>query len=178
MTVAVQTPALETERLTLRTPHASDVDAYAAHFATERSQYVGGPKNAEDAWEDFAYEAGHWIMRGFGYFTMTLKGDNAPIGVVGHHDQPWDPEKEIGWILFDQKHEGKGLAYEAAKACVDHAWHALNWDTFVSYIDPRNAPSIKLAERLGAVHDRQAKFPNPLRPWGLVYRHPKPEALQ
>lgn len=177
MTVTFQTPTLETERLILRAPRPADVDAYAKFFASERSQYVGGPKNGEDAWEIFAYEIGHWVMRGFGYFTITRKDDDSPIGMVGHLDQPWDPEKELGWLLFDAQDEGQGLAFEAAKAGVDHAWRALQWDTIVSYIDPRNTASIKLAERLGAVHDKNAKFPNPLRPWGLVYRHPKPEAL-
>ncbi|WP_298298181.1 GNAT family N-acetyltransferase [uncultured Litoreibacter sp.] len=176
MTVTLTTPTLETERLILRAPKAADVDAYAALFASERSQYIGGPKNGEDAWEDFSYEIGHWAMRGFGYFTITRKGSDDPIGGVGHHDQPWDPEKEIGWFIFDEKDEGQGLAFEAAKACVDHAWNVLKWDTFVSYVDPRNAASIKLAERLGAVHDPDAKFPHPLKTWGLVYRHPKPEA--
>ena len=178
MTVNIQTRTLETERLILRAPKPKDVDAYVAHFASERSQYVGGPKSADDAWEIFVYEMGHWVMRGFGSFMITRKGSDDAIGLAGHLHQPWDPEKEVGWILFEGKNEGQGLAVEAAKACIDHAWKVLKWDTIVSYVDPRNAASIKLAERLGAAHDPDAKFPNPLKPWGLVYRHPKPEGLQ
>ncbi|SHE97126.1 Protein N-acetyltransferase, RimJ/RimL family [Litoreibacter ascidiaceicola] len=176
MTVTFSTPTLETERLILRAPKAADVDAYAAHYASERSQYIGGPKDAEDAWEIFSFEAGHWIMRGFGHYIITRKGNDQAIGLTGHFAPPWFPEKEIGWALFDKKDEGQGLALEAAKACLDHAWNVLKWDTIVSYIDPRNTASIKLAKRLGAAHDPEAKFPNPLKTWGLVYRHPKPEA--
>ncbi|MEL7026999.1 MAG: GNAT family N-acetyltransferase, partial [Pseudomonadota bacterium] len=49
----------------------------------------------------------------------------------------------------------------------------LGLSTLVSYIDPENARSIALAERLGAVRDDEAEKPedNP-----LVYRHPTPEA--
>lgn len=168
---------LETERLVLRAPKASDGDAYATFFASERSQYVGGPRNAEDAWEIYCSEIGHWVMRGFGQYIITRKGSDDPIGQIGHNDKPWEDEKELGWVLFDGKDEGQGLAFEAAKACVDHAWNVLKWDTIVSYIDPRNTASIKLAERLGAAHDPDAKFPNALKTWGLVYRHPKPEAV-
>lgn len=175
MSIQLAIPPLETERLILRSPKAEDAQAYADFFASRRSEYVGGPKNFEDAWEIFCIEIGHWVMRGHGNYTVTLKGSDAPIGLVGHLSQPWVPEPELDWMLFEEKHEGQGLAYEAAKACVDHAWNVLKWDTFVSYIDPRNTPSVKLAERLGAAHDPEAKFPNPLRTWGLIYRHPKPE---
>ncbi|MCP4820480.1 MAG: GNAT family N-acetyltransferase, partial [Shimia sp.] len=41
-----------------------------------------------------------------------------------------------------------------------------------SYIDPPNAPSIRLAEKLGAVRDDTAARPDPN---DLVYRH-MPEA--
>ena len=175
MTTTFTTPILETDRLILRAPHPKDIEAYVAFFAKEHSQYVGGPKTKDDAWEIFCFEIGHWVVRGCGNFTITRKGSDDAIGMVGHLHQPWDPEKELGWILFDPKDEGQGIAYEAAKACVDHAWNVLKWDTIVSYIDPRNTASIKLAKRLGAAHDPDAKFPNPLKNWGLVYRHPRPQ---
>jgi len=177
MTTTFTTPTLETDRLILRAPRSTDVDAYKAFYAQERSQYVGGPKNADDAWELFCFEIGHWVMRGCGNFIITRKGSDDPIGVAGNLHQPWDPEKEVGWVLFDAKDEGQSIAFEAAQACVAYAWNVLKWDTIVSYIDPRNTASIKVAQRLGAAHDPEAKFPNPLKTWGLIYRHPKPEAV-
>ena len=56
MTATFATTTLATDRLILRAPKAKDVDAYKAFFAQERSQYVGGPKNADDAWEIFCFE--------------------------------------------------------------------------------------------------------------------------
>ena len=83
------------------------------------------------------------------------------------------PETEIGWIMFEGG-EGKGYAFEAAEAARTHVFETLGWDTAVSYIDPHNARSIALAERLGAVRDDSAERPHPD---DLVYRHPKPEAV-
>lgn len=174
MSVTFSTPTLETERLILRGPKPADAEAFVAAYAEPRMQYAGGPKPKREAWNFFGTEIGHWVMRGYGMFVVTLKGDDTPLGIVGHWKPNTWPETEIGWVLFSDAYEGKGYAFEAANACIDHAWHVLKWDTIVSYIDPGNAGSIKLAERLGAALDEAAKKPSADYET-LVYRHPKPE---
>jgi RimJ/RimL family protein N-acetyltransferase len=71
--------------------------------------------------------------------------------------------------------EGRGFASEAAAAVRDHAFRALGWPTLVSYMDPENDRSVRLAERLGGVRDDAAA-----RPAGpdecIVYRYPAPGA--
>lgn len=175
MTVSFATPTLETERLILRGPKPSDAEAFMAFFATERSIYSGGIKTPREAWNFFGTEIGHWVMHGFGMFVVTWKNDDAPLGIVGH----WYPygwaEKEIGWVVFDGENEGKGIASEAAKACIAYAHETLGWDEIVSYISPENSASIKLAERLGAVYDPNAPQPNTTNPC-RVYRHAHSEA--
>jgi len=167
------TPILRTERLTLRAPIEADADAFVAYFATQRSEFTGGPKTRRDAWNFFGTELGHWVMRGFGMFTVTRHGDDTPLGIVGH----WYPlgwaEREIGWVLFDPRDEGQGIAAEAARACIAHAFDTLGWDTAVSYIAPGNTASIGLAERLGAWRDDDAPKPETTNPC-LIYRHPRP----
>ncbi|MEL6451617.1 MAG: GNAT family N-acetyltransferase [Pseudomonadota bacterium] len=166
------TPVLTTQRLTLRAPHAGDLAAFMAYYATDRAQYTGGPMTERQAWNFFGTELGHWVLNGFGMFTVTRTGDDRALGIVGHwYPQTW-PEKEVGWVLFDPKDEGQGIAAEAARACIDHAWTVLGWDTIVSYIAPENAASIRLAERLGARLDPNAP-PIPGGKPNLVYRHPK-----
>lgn len=175
MTVTFSTPTLETERLILRGPKPSDAATFIEAFGQDRMKYAGGPKTPREAWNFFGTEIGHWVMNGFGMFVVTWKNDDTPLGIVGH----WYPfgwaEKEVGWVLFDQKHEGKGIAAEAAKACVQYARENLGWDEVVSYISPENTGSIKLAESLGARHDPAAPQPETTNPC-LVFRHPKPEA--
>lgn len=168
------TPVLETERLTLRAPVPSDVDMFVTIYGSERSKFIGGHKSPRQAWDFFGTELGHWVINGFGMFTVTFRGEDRPLGIVGHWCPPNWPEKEIGWVLTEEA-EGHGIAQEAAKACVAHAYGPLGWDTAVSYIATENVRSIALAERLGAQLDRAAEAPYD---GTLVYRHPAPEALQ
>ena len=111
-------------------------------------------------------------MRGYGSFVFTLKDSDAPLGMTGPwHPEGW-PETEIGWTIWTPEAEGKGYAYEAARAARDFARQSLGWTEIVSYIDVPNARSIALAQRLGAVHDPAAPSPHPDEPI-LVFRHPK-----
>ena len=171
------TSRIETARLILRRPEPRDLSAWEGYFSTERSARNGGPLAPGRAWRAFASQLGAWEINGFGMFVLTLRdGDGGVIGMVG----PWCPgdwpEREIGWMLFDPAYEGKGLAFEAAEACLAHAFGPLGWDTAVSYIDPENARSRALAERLGARIDPTADAPAFDHP-ALVYRHPRPEGL-
>ncbi len=168
------TPVLTTERLTLRAPAPQDAEAFVAFYQTDRAEFVGGPKSERDAWYFFCAEIGHWAVNGFGMFTVTPQDSDDALGIVGHwYPKGW-PEREIGWVLFDG--EGTGIAQEAARACVIHAFRHLGWNTAVSYIDPENARSIALAERLGAELDEAATPPvrkDPDAADALVYRHPR-----
>lgn len=173
MTVTFTAPALETKRLILRGPKARDADQFIAFYGSERSHMAGGPRDPREAWTNLAADFGHWAIRGFGMFTVTYKNSDTALGVVGHYYPHTRPEQEIGWVLFDPDLEGRGIAHEAARACVDYAWNTLRWKTAVSYIDPRNTRSIKLAERLGATLDADAPTPAHVERCS-VYRHPRP----
>jgi len=168
------TQTLTTNRLILRQPAPADWAAFWAFFQTKRSTGVGGPLHIGPAWRHFAAELGHWQIRGHGMWTVTRKGDDAALGMVG----PWTPEDwpetEVGWMIFDPSLEGTGIATEAAKAAVAHAFGTLGWDTVVSYVAPGNDRSARLAEKLGAVHDTRAPVPDRY-PDTIVYRHPMPE---
>ena len=165
---------LETQRLILRKPVADDLGAFSAFMMSPRADMVRRPEEtgAEGAWRAFAKELGHWEIRGYGLWAVTEKGDDTALGLIG----PWNPEgwpePEIGWNVFAGA-EGKGYAFEAARAAIDDVFTRLGWSTAVSYIDPANTRSVALAERLGAVHDENAAR---LYPDTLVYRHPAPDA--
>jgi len=169
-------PILETERLILRGPEPRDCAAFVDFFMSDRARYVGGPLTRGKAWRTFALEIGHWRMRGFGMWAVTMRGSDDSLGLVGCWFPEGWPEKEIGWIMWRDA-EGKGIAHEAALAARDHAYGVLGWPTAVSYIDQPNARSIRLAERLGAARDDAAQCPDGPEPC-LVYRHPGSEVLQ
>lgn len=165
-------PVLETDRLVLRPPRAEDKDAYVAFFLSDRARYVGRAASRYHAWKTFAMEAGHWALHGFGPWVVTRRGDDRALGTVGCWHPDGFPERELGWVIFDG--EGQGFAHEAAIAARAYDYEQFATRTLVSYIDPGNARSVRLAERLGAVVDRNAVGPDP---GDLVYRHPGPEAL-
>lgn len=52
--------------------------------------------------------------------------------------------------------QGKGYACEGAAAAIDWAFDSLGWDRVIHCIDKQNAPSIRLAERLGSRLQRQS----------------------
>jgi RimJ/RimL family protein N-acetyltransferase len=158
---------IDTARLHLRQPLASDWPAYRDYRQSARS--TNPPMPLGDAWTHFAAFFGHWALRGFGRFIATLQG--RPIGHFGPFFTAAHPERELTWTLWDPTLEGQGYAYEAAQATRDHAFGALGWTSAVSYIDPVNVRSQALATRLGAWHDSAA--PNPYGDATQVWRHVK-----
>jgi RimJ/RimL family protein N-acetyltransferase len=157
---------IETARLILRRPEATDWPAYRDYRLSVRST---APMREGDAWTHFTAFFGHWTLRGFGRFVATLKSGNRPIGHFGPFFPEGHPERELTWTLWDSTLEGQGYAAEAAQATRDHAFHDLGWTTAVSYIDAKNLRSQGLAARLGAVLDPAAK--NPYGNETQVWRH-------
>ena len=144
---------IETTRLRLRQWRDSDSDAYICYYADEKNaKYVGGKKNADDAWRLLALQIGHWALKGFGYWAVEEKAGCDLVGCVGLWQSPGWPELELGYWLLNE-HQGRGYAAEAAQRCIEYAREELKAKSLVSYIDPANMPSIKLAERLGATND-------------------------
>lgn len=162
-------PIIETDRLILRGPKEQDFEAFAAFGASERAKWVGGLYPRHRAWGGFLNLFGHWALRGYGWWMLEDKSGGAVAGRVGiaMHDG-WD-EPELGWHLFGG-FEGKGLAFEAAKAARQHAARHQGLDGVISYVNPGNTRSVKLAERLDATYERDAELLGGL---ACVYRHPK-----
>ena len=162
-------PVIETEWLILRAQRMSDFEPYAAHMGSDRARYEDGPKNQKEAWFDFAGSQGHWLLLGFGCWAIERREDGTFCGLTGINRHVHYPEHELGWSLLEHA-EGQGIAFEAAVAARDYAREHQGIGELVSYIDPDNTRSIKLAERLGAVLDPQAATPE--NEPCLVYRHP------
>lgn len=170
-------PVIATERLRLRAPELRDTEAMLAFQQSERFQFIDPDMDPEAGWRHWAAIIGHWVLRGFGLWTVTRHGSDETLGLIGCWEPKGWPEREIGWSLTAEA-EGQGIGYEASVAARAYAYGSLGWTTAVSYIDPDNARSIRLAERLGAVRDPEAAVPpNDTPETCLVYRHPAPEQL-
>lgn len=166
--LSVDIPVIETERLILREPRMGDLSAFAAFMASDRARFVGGPVVSDHAaWDGLRGMLGHWLLRGHGWWTAEERETGAVAGRlgIGHHID-W-PEPELGWHLFDG-FEGRGLASEAALSA-RRWWTGRGNSAPISLIRPDNTRSIRLAERLGAVLEREINLRG--EPC-LVYRHP------
>lgn len=170
---ALLAPALETERLILRGPEPADFPAFAAFYASDRSSMNGGPMERPAAWRAFAAAIGHWVLRGYGLWTLVEKATGLPAGRVGLWNPEGWPEPELGWTLYDG-FEGRGLAHEAALAARRYAAEGWGLGPLISVIDPANDRSIALAVRLGATYERDWQAPSGTL--ARIYRHPATEA--
>jgi RimJ/RimL family protein N-acetyltransferase len=166
MTQTSAIPTLQTGRLTLCPPVMADFDAYAAFVTGPRTQYMSGPHSRQTAWAWFCNDVAQWHLCGMGGLIIH-RGDDT-IGQVSLCAGPEFPEPELGWMIFDPANEGSGYATEAATALRDWALGPRRLATIVSYIDPANTASIRLAKRLGATRDDSA--PTPANMATLVYR--------
>lgn len=164
-------PEIATSRSRLRAMQLDDFHVWAEVFCTDRSRWMDGPYSKDAAFTEFAASAGSWLLRGFGGWTVEDLATRHAAGFVCIHLDPSVREPELGYFLSAEA-EGRGLALEATSAARDWAW-AQGLLTLVSYINPANLRSIRLAERLGARLDVQAEVPNLLD--RSVYRHPRPD---
>jgi RimJ/RimL family protein N-acetyltransferase len=141
--------SLETSRLIMRPPVESDLDGWAAFDGDEQAtQFFGGLKSRAASWENLAMVVGMWALRGCGLFSVIEKRSGRWIGRIG----PWKPEggtAEIGWAMLPTVWR-EGYAAEGAAAAVDWAIDQFGWTEINHCIDAENAPSIALAEKLGA----------------------------
>lgn len=168
-------PRLETERLVLRGFSEADFAPLAAFYSSEETaQFVGGVCEPWETWRRLASYIGHWELRGYGMFALEDKTTEQFAGCCG----PWCPdgwpEPEIGWALMPG-FQGKGLVTEAANRCLSYAYDELGWTTAISVIDPENAASRRVAERLGA----QFEAHKPVSHFTAdIYRHRSPQEFR
>ncbi|MEM9221080.1 MAG: GNAT family N-acetyltransferase [Pseudomonadota bacterium] len=160
---------LTTERLVLCPFEQRHHEPIARLFADEQAaKFIGGTSDVSGSFSLLCAFAGQWGLLGFGeYAVLDHCGDF--LGGAGLW-MPIDwPELEMGYFFLPEA-QGKGYASEAVRAIREEAVRR-GVRTLVSYIDPRNAPSIALAERVGATLDG----PITLRDKAArVYRHPIP----
>ena len=154
------TPELHTRRLVLRRFTEQDLDAYAEMCANpEVMRFLGPgkPLSRADAWRQIAFFLGHWELRGYGMWAVEEKESGSFVGRIGFLDPEGWPGFELGWAL-GREWWGKGFATEGARAALEHAFGELGRTHVISLVYPENAPSIRVAERLGEVLEGETEL--------------------
>lgn len=106
--------------------------------------------------------------RGFGLWCVEHEGE--PVGFTGFME-PWFRDGvEIGWRIRS-RYWGRGLATEAAAACLDLAFApsdhgGLGFDEVISFTAVSNAASRRVMEKLGMRRDPAGDFDHPGVPVG------------
>ena len=146
-------PTLTTERLILREWRESDLDSLVEFHSDPltKSIYKIEPIRG-DIWRRIAMGMGHWFFRGFGVWLLEEKETHDYVGQCGHwHPEGWS-DVEIGYGVHP-KHRGKGYAVEAATRVRAYGYEKHGFKRQVSYIQPINSNSIRVAEKMGAIPD-------------------------
>ena len=143
----------ETPQLILGRFEHSDVDAFVAYRNDpEVARYQSWDRMTLAEANDFVThlagrapgEAGEWFQ-----IAVRLKADGRLVGDFGLFIEAGDPRlAELGFT-FDRAHQGRGLATEAAKGLLRFAFGTLGLHRIKAIVDCRNAPAIRLLERLG-----------------------------
>jgi RimJ/RimL family protein N-acetyltransferase len=96
----------------------------------------------------------HWREHGFGHWAVVDREDGSFVGVAEVHfaypgvEGISTAEVEVGWSVSAER-QGEGIATEAMQAAIDDAWERTGADHLVAYIRPENAPSLRVATKLG-----------------------------
>ena len=148
---------LETERLRLVPWSNGDAELLVRLSAMPEVMRFVGPGDLwsrEDAVRRSRQVRAHWREHGFGWRAAVERSSGRPVGFIalnmlGEGMPELAPDElEIGWWL-DPGCGGRGYATEGALAVRDDALASLGADSVVARIQPGNAASIAVAERIG-----------------------------
>jgi RimJ/RimL family protein N-acetyltransferase len=149
-------PVLETPRLRLRSHALRDLPECVAMWSDPAVARftIGAPSPPPRTWSRLTAYVGHWALLGFGYWAVESKDTRRYIGELGFADFKRDVEPsiaglpELGWALATHAHR-QGFATEALRAVVAWGDEHLAAARTVCLINPENAASLRVAEKLG-----------------------------
>lgn len=155
---------IATERLLLRSFRPGDeADVFAYRSRPDVVRYIPGDPRTEEEVADLVAErasAGRVDERA-PILTLAVELDGRVVGDVLIHLDGLDGhdgrQAEIGWV-FHPDHAGQGYATEAARAITRAAFEDLGVHRVWAQLEPENAASARLCERLGM--RREALFVN------------------
>jgi RimJ/RimL family protein N-acetyltransferase len=156
---------LETARLRLRDWTDSDAEPFAAMNADpEVMAFMSRRLDRVQSDAFLAANRAAIAANGYGLYALEVKESGNFIGFVGlakpAFEAPFLPATEIGWRLA-RPSWGKGLASEAARAVLRHAFETLGFDDLVSFTSVVNTRSRAVMERIGMTRDPAEDFLHP-----------------
>ncbi|MDO4460218.1 MAG: GNAT family N-acetyltransferase [Clostridia bacterium] len=159
---------IKTERLIMEPlglKHLEDYNTYASDYDNCKMMCylpVDGIEESEKFLKGIEEE---WANGCPNVYEFALMLGDKNIGEMGLYNE--DGKAELGWVL-DPAYQGKGYAFEAAKALVEWGHNELKYKDFIARCDSENVPSYILMEKLGLKrvgenHDRKNRSSDEIR---------------
>ena len=152
---------LRTDRLILRPWRDADLDPFAALCADPVvMEHFPAPLDRAATAAMIERIRAAWARDGFGVWAVEELGGSfiGFTGLIRHAVLP--DEVEVGWRLA-RAAWGRGLATEAARAAVDHAFGALGLPALISMTVPANVRSQRVMTKLGFTRNPEDDFDHP-----------------
>jgi ribosomal-protein-alanine N-acetyltransferase len=112
------------------------------------TQFIGGPVSGSDAAKAVLKMRDAFQSRGWGTLAVVPLGQAECAGYCGVRPLTQTSDVEIAFAL-DSKCWNRGYATEAARACIDASFRALDIDSIVATVYPENEASCKVLKKLG-----------------------------
>jgi len=144
-------PIIETDRLALYEISNDHLEDLLLIWGDEETlRYFPKTLNQQEMAEWIDRNQNRYDKYGHGMWAVMLKSEDRLVGDCGLVIQEVDgvEELEVGYH-FNRQYWGKGLATEAARACLEYAFDQLDSKRVISMIRPENMPSRRVAERNG-----------------------------
>jgi RimJ/RimL family protein N-acetyltransferase len=138
---------LRTERLIMRPVDAGDLDDLLAIHEDPVTRRFFGAFDRGDVVEWIARSEREFAERGHGRLAILDRESGAFLGRSGLKYWPRFEEVEVGWVLAPAG-RGRGVATEAARACLGWGFRDFALPYITAMIAPDNSASIAVAERL------------------------------
>ena len=98
-----------------------------------------------------------YARHGHGLWMVELKDTGIPIGICGLIKRDVLEDVDVGYALLPE-FCGAGYAAEAAAAALAHARDVLGLRRVVAVVNPDNARSLRLLEKLGFRYERMVRL--------------------
>lgn len=144
---------LESERLVLRKLTEVDFPMLCAVLQDIDVMYAWEHAFTDEEVRDWLREnLSRYETDGYSYWAVIIKETNEFSGVAGLLREEADGEEYVGiGYIFAKAFWHQGYASEAARACMEHAFHTLGIREVTAQIRPENLPSRRVAEKLGMI---------------------------
>lgn len=165
-------PILTTERLTLKPVSTDDID--------DLHRISNEPDVRRFLWDDepvpeaairglIAASARLFAETGVGLFGVRLRASDDLLGFCGFVLLEGMEEPELGYELTREAW-GRGLATEASRACLDHAFYEAGFGRVIAGADPPNVASLRVLAKLGMKPIGNLNPNAPDEPYYALYR--------